>query len=326
MRTKLALVGLLIALLAVIPFFATQSVIYLLGLTFIFVVFVISWDLIAGYAGQVNLGHTVFIGIGAYTTALLQNPERFEGFLDFLAGIPQLPIWVTIIIGGLMAVAFGFIIGAICLRLKGYYLALVTAILPLICIQFLNVYSDVFGGYEGFSIGFGKALASDLVGKYYIALAFMIISIVATVYIIRSPLGIKLKAIREDEELAEAIGIDVVKYKLVAFCLSAFFAGLAGAMMVHYRITVGPDLFDVPLMLMIILSAVIGGLGSIYGPVAGAFLIYLAKNYVFVKVVQSLSLNVSDEIFLYILLIVIILKSPEGIFEKVRKFVGGIRS
>ncbi len=307
----LALISLII--LAVLPFFAPQSVVYLLGLTFIFVVYVVSWDLIAGYAGQINLGHTVFIGIGAYTTALLQNPERLG------IAIPHLPIFVTIILGGLMAVAFGFAIGAICLRLKGYYLALVTAILPLICIQLLNVYSDVFGGYEGFSIGFENSLASSLMAEYYISLIFMLICIVAIVYVVRSPLGIKLKAIREDEELAEAVGVDVVKYKLIAFCLSAFFAGLAGAVMVHYRITVGPDLFDIPLMLMIILAAVIGGLGTIYGPIVGAFLIYLAKNYVFVWIVQKLSLNVSDEIFLYILLIIIILKSPEGIFEKVRR-------
>lgn len=304
-----------LAILAILPFFVPQSVVYLLGLTFIFVVYVISWDLIAGYAGQINLGHTVFIGIGAYTTALLQNPDRLG------IALPHLPIWFTIILGGLMAVAFGFAIGAICLRLKGYYLALVTAILPLICIQLLNVYSDVFGGYEGFSVGFGKALASSLIGKYYITLAFMLLCIIATVYVIKSPLGIKLKAIREDEVLAEAVGIDVVKYKLIAFCLSAFFAGLAGAMMVHYRITVGPDLFDIPLMLMIILSAVIGGLGTIYGPIIGAFMIYLAKNYVFARIVQELSLNVSDEIFLYLLLILIILKSPEGIFEKIRRML-----
>ncbi len=310
---RLALISLII--LAILPFFAPQSVVYLLGLTFIFVVYVVSWDLIAGYAGQINLGHTVFIGIGAYTTALLQNPERLG------IAIPHLPIFVTIILGGLMAVAFGFAIGAICLRLKGYYLALVTAILPLICIQLLNVYSEIFGGYEGFSVGFENSLAPSLTAEYYVSLIFMLTCVAAIVYIIRSPLGIKLKAIREDEELAEAVGIDVVKYKLIAFCLSAFFAGLAGAVMVHYRITVGPDLFDIPLMLMIILAAVIGGLGTIYGPIIGAFLIYLAKNYIFARIVQELSLNVSDEIFLYILLIIIILKSPEGIFEKIRRFL-----
>ncbi len=295
--------------LAMVPFLSPPSLVYLLGLTFIFVVFVISWDLIAGYAGQINLGHTVFIGIGAYTTALLQT------------GKFALPIWATILVGGLTATAFGFLIGAICLRLRGYYLALVTAILPLICIQILNVYSETFGGYEGIPLGLDKALAGNPVVEYYVTLAFMLACVVAITLLIRSPLGIKLKAIREDEELAEAIGIDVVKYKLIAFCLSAFFAGLAGGVMAHYRLTVGPDLFDIPLMITIILAAVIGGLGTIYGPIFGAFLIYLAKNYLFVTLVQMLSLNVSDEIFLYVLLILVILKCPEGIFPKLRRLL-----
>ena len=303
------LVILPILVLTIAPFVVPQSLIYLLGLTFVFVVYVISWDLIAGYAGQINLGHTVFIGIGAYTTALLQNPERLGLHLN-------VPVWASILMGGIMALLFGFAIGVVCLRLRGYYLALVTAILPLICIQLLNVYSNVFGGYEGFSVGFGKALAPSLVEEYYITLAFMIACIVIITFIVRSPLGVKLKAVREDEELAEAVGVDVVKYKLIAFCLSAFFAGLAGAVMVHYRLTVGPDYFDVPLMLTIILSAVIGGLGTIYGPIIGGFMVYLAKNYVFTTIVQTLSLNVSDEIFLYALLILIILKCPEGIFER----------
>ncbi len=309
MRWLVLLIPLLVA-----PLVAPQSLIYLLGLTFIFVVFVVSWDLIAGYAGQINLGHTVFIGIGAYTTALLQNPERIGLHLN-------VPIWASILAGGFVALAFGFAIGAVCLRLRGYYLALVTAILPLICIQLLNVYSNVFGGYEGFSVGFGKALAPNLVEEYYVTLLFMIVCLLSITLLVRSPLGKKLKAVREDEELAEAVGVDVVKYKLIAFCLSAFFAGVAGAVMVHYRLTVGPDYFDVPLMLTIILAAVIGGLGTIYGPVLGAFMVYLAKNYVFSAIVQALSLNVSDEIFLYALLILIILKCPEGIFEKIGRAI-----
>ena len=305
-----------LTLLAAAPLFVPRSFVYLLGLTFIFVVYVISWDVIAGYAGQINLGHTVFIGIGAYTTALLQNPERLG------IHIPALPIWVTIFMGGISALLFGLFIGVICLRLKGYYLALVTAILPLIFIQILNIFPETFGGYEGFSVGFDKAISQSVVISYYVALAFMISCILA-IHLVLRRIGVKLKALREDEELAEAVGIDVVRYKLVAFCISAFFAGLAGAVMVHYRLTVGPDLFDIPLMLTIILAAVIGGLGTLYGPVIGAFIVYLAKNYIFAQIVQALSLSISDEMFLYALLIFIILKCPRGIFESVRSRVIG---
>ncbi len=307
MKRELALLSL--ALLVMAPFITPKSFVYLLGLTFIFVVFVISWDVIAGYAGQINLGHTVFIGIGAYTTALLQNPSRLGLHI-------HVPIWASIALGAITALLFGLFIGVICLRLKGYYLALVTAILPLVFIQILNIYPNVFGGYEGFSVGLGKGLSQNPIVSYYITLAFMISSVLVMDLILKR-IGNKLKALREDEELAEAVGIDVVKYKLIAFCISAFFAGLAGAVMAHYRLTVGPDLFDIPLMLTIILAAVIGGLGTLYGPIIGAFIIYLAKNYVFAQVVQTFSLSVSDEIFLYALLIVMILKFPEGIFKKI---------
>ncbi len=309
MRRLVVLIALISLIMA--PFIAPQSLIYLLGLTFVFVVYVISWDLIAGYGGQINLGHTVFIGIGAYTTALIQSGR-----------IPiEMPIWASIAIGGIVALIFGFLIGVVCLRLKGYYLALVTAILPIIAIQILNIYSGFFGGYEGFSVGLNKALAPNLTQAYYVAFAFMVACIVTMDRLVNGRWGMKLRAIREDEELAEAVGIDVVKYKLIAFCLSALFAGLAGAVMVHYRITVGPDLFDIPLMLEIILAAVIGGLGTLYGPVIGAFLIYLAKNYVFMQIVHALSLSVSDEVFLYALLIVMILKCPEGLFERIRRWI-----
>ncbi|AEA47936.1 branched-chain amino acid ABC transporter permease [Archaeoglobus veneficus] len=306
----------IIAILAVLPFFSSSSVIYMLGLAFIFVVYAVSWDVVAGYTGQTNLGHTVFIGIGAYTTALLQNSHRLG--LDISA-----PIWLTIPAGGIAALLFGLGIGAVCLRLKGYYLALVTAILPLIFIQLANIYSGVFGGYEGFSVGFGKALASDVRLRYYIALAFMFISIAAMYVLVNSRIGVKLRAVRDDEELAEAVGIDVVKYKLLAFCVSAFFAGLAGAVTVHYRLTVGVDLFDIPLMLAIILGVIIGGIGTFYGAVFGGFAIYIAKNWIFRQIAETISpvFPVSDDILLYALLIVLILKAPEGITNKVKGFL-----
>ncbi len=123
---------------AILPAFVNQAVLYMLGLAFIFVVYCVSWDVVAGYAGQTNLGHTVFIGIGAYTTALLSTSRIPH---------PAMPVFLTVLIGGIAATAFGFAIGVVCLRLKGYYLALVTAILPLIFIQLANIYSGIFGGY-----------------------------------------------------------------------------------------------------------------------------------------------------------------------------------
>ncbi len=301
---------------AILPAFVNQAVLYMLGLAFIFVVYCVSWDVVAGYAGQTNLGHTVFIGIGAYTTALLSTSRIPH---------PAMPVFLTVLIGGIAATAFGFAIGVVCLRLKGYYLALVTAILPLIFIQLANIYSGIFGGYEGFSIPFSKAFPGGVVGNYYIALIFCAVCLALMYAFVNSSIGVKLRAIRDDEELAEAVGIDVVKYKLLAFCVSAFFAGIAGAVAVHYKLTVGVDSFGIPLMLEIILGVIAGGIGTFYGGAAGGFLIYVARNWVFVQLASlvnsAIPFHVSDEMMLYALLIVLIVLFPEGVVKRIVSYI-----
>ncbi len=298
-------------LFSVLPLFLNQAILYMLGLALIFVVYCVSWDIVAGYTGQTNLGHTVFIGIGAYTTALLSTSRIPH---------PDMPVFVTVFLGGVVATLFGLVIGAICLRLKGYYLALVTAILPLIFIQLANIYSGIFGGYEGFSIPFSKALPGGVVGNYYIALLFTFTCLLIMYAIVNSSIGVKLRAVRDDEELAEAVGIDVVKYKLLAFCVSAFFAGIAGALSVHYKLTVGVDSFSIPLMLEIILGVIAGGLGTFYGGAVGGFAIYVARNWVFIQLASYvntlLPFHISDEMLLYALLIVLIVLSPQGLVTR----------
>jgi len=300
----------LIALIPLpLPFILPKSIVFMLGLAFIFAVFVLSWDLVAGYTGEVNLGHTVFIGIGAYTSALLA--------LKF-----HTPPLISIVAGGLLAMLFGFVIGIICLRLKGYYLALVTAILPLVFIQFVNIYSGIFGGYEGLSIGIKNALHRSIEGRYYIAYGFMLLSIYAVYRLVNGKFGLRLKAIRDDEELAEGAGIDVVKHKVMAFCISALMAGLAGGVVVFYRLSVGVDLFGVPLMILIILSALFGGLGTLFGPLIGALTIYIAKHWIFMEAARAINVQQADELMMYLLLIVLILKMPDGLFGWLKSIFG----
>ncbi|RLI83587.1 branched-chain amino acid ABC transporter permease [Archaeoglobales archaeon] len=323
---KIFVIVVLLILALAAPLFLPDAFVFLIGLTYLFIILAISWDVIVGYTGQVNLGHTVFVGIGAYTTALLQVPSRFEGtFLNALAGIPQPPVFISILLGGIVAAFVGFVIGVITLRLKGYYFALVTAVLPLVFIQFLYVWSDIFGGEEGFSVGLERALAPDSTGKYYIAFGLMVISIITLYFILRSSIGYKFRAVRDDEILAESVGIDIVKYKVLSFVISSFFAGLAGAAFVHYRITVGPSLFDIPLMLLIILAAVIGGLGTLYGPILGGFIIYLMKNW-WLKSISGISaiLPINDEVILYTILIIVAILAPHGIWSYIRLGVNKI--
>ena len=314
----LGILGLIIAL--TLPLYIPEGYLFLFGMLFLFLILVISWDVIVGYTGQVNLGHTVFVGIGAYTAALLQVPSRLESFSPLLASLPPQNQFLSILIGGIVAALFGAAIGFITLRLKGYYFALVTAILPLVFIQTVYVFSDVFGGEEGFSVGLERALSQSPLVRYYIAFAIFLICFLAIRYIVKSDIGYKFMAVRDDEELAEALGIDVVKYKVLSFTISSFFAGIAGATIVLYRITAGPDLYDIPLMLMIILSAVLGGLGTIYGPLIGGIAVYLLKN-LFLKTVIPHGMMINDEIVLYAILIAVALLSPEGIWHRVKSYV-----
>ncbi len=305
------------------PFFLPSAYVYLLGMMFLFLIFVISWDVIIGYTGQVNLGHTVFIGLGAYTAALLQVPSRFQGSIDFLASMPKAPIPISILAGGIVAGLFGLAIGVITLRLKGYYFALVTAILPLVFMKSLYVFSDIFGGEEGFSIGLERSLAESTTLRYYYAFAIFLISFIALYIIVNSRIGLRFRAVRDDEDLAESIGVNVVKYKVLSFVVSSFFAGIGGAAIVHYRITIGPDLYDIPLMLLIILAAVIGGLGTLYGPLFGGIVVYLLKNWWLQSLLPVIPswLPINDDVILYAILIAVGVLAPEGVWEKIKEFL-----
>ena len=321
MDVKKLIVGIVfLAVSVAVPSFLPEAYVYLIGLMFLFLILVISWDIIVGYTGQVNLGHTVFVGLGAYTAALMQVPSRFEGSISFLANMPQAPIPASILAGGIVAGLFGLAIGVITLRLKGYYFALVTAILPLVFMKSVFVFSDIFGGEEGFSIGLDRSLAGDVTLRYYYAFLLFLISFLILYVVVNSRIGLRFKAVRDDEDLAESIGVNVVRYKILSFVISSFFAGIGGAAIVHYRITIGPDLYDIPLMLLIILAAVIGGLGTLYGPLFGGIVIYLMKTWWLKSLLPSIPkwLPINDDVILYTILIAVGVLAPEGIWGKVR--------
>ncbi len=298
---KKAISLILLAISLALPFAVPSGYLYIVGLTYLFAIMVISWDLMVGYTGKVNLGHTTFVGIGGYTAALLQ-----------LAHVSPL---LAIMLGGVIAALVGLFIGAITLRLRGYYFSLVTAILPLVFMQTVFIWRDVLGGEEGFSVAEYSFLEGSL-ERYYFALFLLILSLTTLLLVVRSRIGLRFMAIRDSEELAESLGIDTTKYKILAFVISSFFAGIAGAAIVNYRLTVGPDLYDIPLMLLIILSAVLGGLGTIFGPLFGAIVIYLAKNWWLKDAITALSLPLNDEILLYALLIAASLVMPKGFYNE----------
>ncbi|MFW9848616.1 MAG: branched-chain amino acid ABC transporter permease [Candidatus Thorarchaeota archaeon] len=254
--TLFALVGVLLVPLSGSPYL-TQIVISAM----IMAIFAGSWDLLAGYAGQTSFGHSAFFGISGYVTA---------AFVKFLG-----QNWiVALIAGAAVAVLSSLLIGIPCLRLKGPYLALGTLAFSLILFN-LFLTGTWLGGTEGIS---GLPGSGNKFAVFYLMAAFMIISLIAMKAIVDSRLGTVLKAIRDDEVCADASGINTTVYKLIAFMISGFFAGIAGALFVLDTTAVNPAVYQPLYSFYAIIMASIGGIATIYGSIIGAFLFVILSE------------------------------------------------
>lgn len=248
--TLFSLIGLLL-----VPLTGNQYLSTVLVTAMIYSIFAASWDFLAGFAGQVSFGHAAFFGISAYFTA---------AFVEF-AGVH----WtVALFIGAGYAIIFSLLIGIPCLRLKGPYLALGTLAFSLILWN-LFLTGTWLGGTEGIS---GLPSLGNIFVVFYIVVSFMVASLIIMRAIVDSRLGTILKAIRDDETCADASGINTTTYKLIAFMISGFFAGIAGGLFALHLTAVNPAVYQTLYSFYAIIMAAIGGMVTIYGSVIGAFL------------------------------------------------------
>jgi branched-chain amino acid transport system permease protein len=248
-----------LALLALPPLYGDAYVMRILTMTCIFAIFAASWDLLAGYTGQVNFGHALFFGAGAYTSALA----------SLKLGITP---WVTVWAGAAVAMLFGFLVGYLCLRLRGSYLSLATLAFPLIALGLLFAFPDFSGGELGIS-GL-RRLASTPAANYYIAAIAMLVIVFGLWALADSRFGIVLHAIRDDEVAARASGINTLRYKMLVFAIAAAAAGFSGALFAHYLRVAGPSSLEVALSFQVVIWGIFGGVATIYGPVAAVFILY----------------------------------------------------
>jgi branched-chain amino acid transport system permease protein len=253
-------VGLFFLFLLTLPLFSSDFyLLRILILASIFAILAASWDLLSGFTGQMNFGHALFFGVGAYTAALLN--------LHF-----HIPPWGSIPSGALAAVLAGLIIGIPCLRLKGTYLALTTLAFPIILMGIVFALPDITGGELGVS-GLSR-LSGSRIGDYYVTVVLMLGLSTLMWKITDSKTGIIFHAIREDELAVRAAGINTTRYKLLAFSLSGFFAGLSGGLYAHFMRIAGPSTLEVSLSFTVVIWAVFGGIVTIYGPVAAVFILF----------------------------------------------------
>ena len=254
------LVLLWVAALLALPFvYGDAYVLRILTMTCIFAIFAASWDLLAGYTGQVNFGHALFFGAGAYTS----------GLMSLKLGLSP---WLTVWAGAAVAMLFGFLVGYLCLRLRGSYLSLATLAFPLIALGLLFAFPDFSGGELGIS-GLRRLMVTPT-ANYYVAAISMLAIIFALWLLADSKFGIVLHAIRDDEVAARASGINTLRYKMVVFAIAAAAAGFAGALFAHYLRVAGPSTLEVALSFQVVIWGIFGGLATVYGPVAAVFILY----------------------------------------------------
>jgi len=250
-----------IAFMAVLPLvFGGNYLIGVLTVSVIYGIWAVSWDFMSGLTGRENFGHSLFIGVGAYTAGFLNTTFGLSGWWSLPASM-------------LVATLFALIIGLPTLRLKGPYFALAMLSGAVIMQRLMLIFWEQTGGEEGIN-GIEPLIRSQL-GFYYFALAALVLVTALLLALARSHWGLILRAIRGDEATCQAAGINVTFYKIASLVISAAFAGAGGAIYAHYQLQVSPQLFAVVTSITIITMVYVGGMASIYGPVGGAILLVL---------------------------------------------------
>ncbi|WP_117208988.1 branched-chain amino acid ABC transporter permease [Allorhizocola rhizosphaerae] len=276
--------GLLVLLGLALPFLLQDSTLNLLAMGCVAAIGAIGLGLVTGYAGQVSLGHAFFFGIGAYTSALVSGET---GVRTMGLGVPNLLVWLPA--AGLVALLFGVLVAPLATRLRGLYLAIVTLGLVFIGQHVFGEWGSLTGG-----TGVGRAparlelfgydvAATDSMGtreqkSFWLMFSLLIVFALAARNLARSKVGRAFTAIRDRDIAAGVIGVNLSRYKTIAFAVSSFYAGCAGALLYPLVGFIEPGTFSLLLSVQYIAMVLIGGAGTISGAIAGAFFITLLPS------------------------------------------------
>jgi branched-chain amino acid transport system permease protein len=262
-----------------------------------------AWNIVGGFGGQLSLGHSAFFGIGAYTSTIL--------FIN--VGVSP---WIGMLLGAVLAAAIGAAIGYPSFRLRGPFFTLVTiAFAEVLRIVAISAH-DLTKGSIGLSVPFKPSpqnfIFRETSSYAFVALGFMLIMILISLWIENSRMGYYLAALRENEDAAQALGVNTARYKLMATATSAFFTAMAGTFYAQYIAYIEPfATFSLDLSVLLAMMSIIGGLGTVWGPIAGAFLVTPLQEFLRAKLggeLRGLHLVVYG-----IVLIVVVITLPQGI-------------
>lgn len=259
----------------------------------IYAIFAMSWDILTGYTHEVNFGFAFFIGGAGYLSGILNT---------FFSVSPYWAIPVSALAAGI----FGIVIGYLTLRLKGPYFAMVTMVFASILFTLSFIYTEITGGEEGIS-GL-DSFSDDLIKDFLIIWAVMALTYFLLRIYAHSKHGIILKAIRADEDAAQSAGINTSYYKIEAFALSGTLGGIGGGIFAHSQMHIGPTMLSGELSIIVVLLTMIGGLGTIVGPLLGAVCLSVLNEYL--RVVEEYRLVIYTG-----LMILLIYLAPDGLIN-----------
>jgi len=304
-RTYLAWL-IFIGILLIFPVFVKVSyILHIAIMIFMYTTLGVSWNILTGFAGQISLGQSVFLGVGGYTSAALLVKFGVSPWIGLFAGI-------------IASMALGWFIGIPCFRLKGRYFAIATmAVVQIVYLivtrwEFVGAARGIYFPLRNWGMAHFAFRAKE--PYYFIAMGMMLVAMAAVYYIEYSHIGYYLKTIREDPDAASSLGINVPKYKMIAMMFSASLAAIAGTFYGQYLLFIDPDtmfLLSVPIMLM----AIMGGVGSLLGPLVGAGLLIPIQEIA--RVYWSGGGQAIDQLIYGILIIIIVLVQPRGIMGMV---------
>ena len=233
--------------------------IYILTIGFYYGILASSWSLLVGYVGRISFAHAAMSGLGAYTSVLVSTRLG-------------LPLWISILLGGLMAGLMGLVVGRLCLRLHGAYLGLTTIAFS----EILRITITAEHGFTRGSLGLSATALFDTTERapyYYSFLALLLLCLLLMWIVLRSRIGLFFASIREDEDAAASLGVKVVRWKVFAFTFSSIFAGIAGGFYAHFVQLVAPSMMSLQEMGFILSMAVIGGFHNIFYAALGGILL-----------------------------------------------------
>ena len=253
-----------VTVLLLAPLFLGKYTIFLLSLLAIYALVSLGLNLLMGYTGQIAAGHAGFLALGAYFTAIIG--ERLQ----------WLPCPILLLLAGIFTGIIGFLLGIPILRLKGFYIAMATLAFGVVVSEVILQWSSLTGGDDGFSVPTAKiagfAFDSDY-KLYYLIIPITLLMTIMAKNLVNGYIGRAFIALRESEVAAQTIGIDLARYKTIAFAISAFYTGVAGGLFAYLITYLSPDAFTIELSVDFIAMIVIGGMGSILGSIIGAVIL-----------------------------------------------------